>query len=84
MENSLAISQALEDYRKEAASKFVQEFIEIWQKQGFYVDDLIDGLASYSHEMKLDHQLIILLEDAATRFRSLRMNDQLPKDTKSD
>ena len=84
MENFLPIRQRLEDLRKEALAQFMKEFIPLLEREGFTLDDLIDGIASYSCDMKLDQQIIIHLENAASEYRGARIADQLPKDTKSD
>jgi hypothetical protein len=88
MENQLEISQALEDFRKQAADKFIEEFIKIWQQQGFQLDDLIEAIAHYTHRQNRNNSemdvVVRKLEESAQQYRDSRKYDQLSKESSPD
>ena len=91
MENQIEIAKDLEDFRKKAATEFIQEFMEIWQQQGFRLDDLIEAIAHYTYRF-LKHQgqeqknseldvVVRKLEEAAEQYSDSQKYDQLLKDS---
>ncbi|MBD2341975.1 hypothetical protein H6G64_34150 [Calothrix sp. FACHB-156] len=88
MENHLEISQDLETYRKQAADKFIEEFMKIWQQQGFRLDDLIEAIAHYLHKHNRGNDEIDVcvrkLDEASQQYRDIKKYDRLLQESNPD
>ena len=61
-----AIKHALQDCRREALTKFMDDFIAILKQEGFSYKDLLNALADWTNEQPGLTEAVKHLEEAAS------------------